>query len=236
MCVLVLRIALCLLLPFAAIFVLGAMPGVNLAWDFSNTSGFIAGVLFLVLFAYTGRPLKQPRNDGKFFMVLHRDLGFVALIMLLVHIGVMLIDEPLVVDQLLPGAPWPMVAGNVATLCLLLLLPLSLTAVRRRIWKTHQRFKRWHYAMSAGIVMLTAVHMIGIGYYSGSNIKVVFWLVLTAIALALPLIKSGKTQVGPGGRQRHTSYLATCLSLGVLLAGLLLAGGYSLLGSVDLPQ
>lgn len=236
MCVLVLRIALCLLLPFAAIFLLGAMPGVNLAWDFSNTSGFIAGVLFLLLFAYTGQPLKQPRHDGKFFMVLHRDLGFVALIMLLVHVIVMLIDEPLVIDQLLPGAPWPMVAGNVATLSLLLMLPMSLTAVRRRVWKTHQRFKRWHYGLSAGIVVLTAVHMIGIGYYSGSSTKVVFWIVLTAIALALPLFKSGKAQVGPGGRRRHTSYLATSLSIGVLITGLLLAGGYSLLGYVDLPQ
>ncbi|SFT87122.1 ferric reductase-like transmembrane domain-containing protein [Pseudomonas marincola] len=235
MFVLSLRIALCLLLPFGAIFLLGAMPGVNLIWDFSNASGFIAGVLFLLLFAYTGRPLAQPRHDGKFFMALHRDLGFVAALMLAVHIVVMLVDEPLVFDQLSPGAPWPMVAGNLATLILLLLVPLSLTAVRKRIWATHQHFRRWHYAASALVVILTAVHMICIGYYSTVPVKAAFWSLLTGLALAYPLFMHGRAHTGPGGRRRHTAYLATCLSLGVLFAGLLLAAVYSVLGSVDLP-
>lgn len=235
MFVLSLRIALCLLLPFSAIFVLGAMPGVNLAWDFSNTSGFIAGVLFLLLFAYTGRPLAQPRYDGKFFMVLHRDLGFVAALMLALHIGVMLVDEPLVLEQLSPGAPWPMVAGNLAALILLLLVPLSLTAVRRRIWVNHQHFRRWHYAASALIVIFTAVHMIGIGYYSAAPVKAVFWTLLSGLALVCPLFMHGRAHTGPGGRRRHTAYLATCLSVGVLLSGLLIAAVYSVLGSVDLP-
>ncbi|WP_010488991.1 ferric reductase-like transmembrane domain-containing protein [Pseudomonas sp. S9] len=235
MFVLTLRIALCLIVPFGAIFLLGAMPGVNLAWDFSNASGFIAGVLFFLLFAYTGQPLAQPRHDGKFFMVLHRDLGLVALAMLVVHVAVMLVDEPLVADQLSLGAPWPMVAGNVATLILLLVVPLSLASVRRRLWSTHRHFRRWHYAASVVILLLTAVHMIGIGYYTGAISKTVFWVALTVLALSARMFQPARPNLGAGGRRRKTARLASYLSIGVLCSGLLLAGIYSLLGSVDLP-
>ncbi|MEL7937436.1 ferric reductase like transmembrane component [Pseudomonas delhiensis] len=232
---LTLRVALACLLPFAAIFLFQAMPGVHLAWDFANVAGFVAGALFLLLFAYTGKPMARPRHDGKFFMVLHRDLSFVAAVLLAVHVAVLLVEEPLVLDELLPGAPWHMLAADGATLLLLLILPVSLTAVRRRIWRRHVDFRRWHYGWSAAIVALAAVHMIGAGYYSGATWKAVLWGALSLAALAWPLLPRPTPHYAEGGRRRHSAYLASRLSLAVLCAGLALAGLYALLGSVDLP-
>ncbi|WP_374438895.1 ferric reductase-like transmembrane domain-containing protein [Pseudomonas panipatensis] len=235
MSALTVRIALFCLLPFGAIFLLGAMPGVAAAWDFANVAGFIAGALFLLLFGYTGRPLAQPRHDGKFFMVLHRDLSFAAAVLLAAHVGVLLWDEPLVLDELRPGAPWHMLAGTAATLLLLAIVPLSLPAVRRRLWRKHQDFRRLHYLGCALIVLLGALHMIGAGYYSGAPWKAALWCLLSAAALTWPLLPRATAHHREGPRRRHTRYLASRLGLGVLLFGLLLAGGYALLSSVDLP-
>lgn len=232
---LTMRLALGCLLPFAAIFLLGAMPGVSPAWDFANAAGMLAGTLFLLLFAYTGKPMAQPRHDGKFFMVLHRDLSMVAVALLALHVGVMLVDEPLVLEELLPGAAWHMLAGDAATLILLLMVPLSLTAVRRKLWRKHADFRRTHYWACALIVVLAAGHMIGAGYYSGTPWKMLLWGALSVAALAWPLLPRKTPHYAEGGRRRHSAYLATRLSVAALVAGLVLAGAYSLLSSVDLP-
>ncbi|MCY1368011.1 hypothetical protein D9M69_549700 [compost metagenome] len=39
-------------------------------------------MLLLSLFVYSGRPLSRPHYDGKFFLGLHRDLGYAALLLL----------------------------------------------------------------------------------------------------------------------------------------------------------
>lgn len=232
---LTMRLALGCLLPFAAIFLLGAMPGVSPAWDFANAAGMLAGALFLLLFAYTGKPMAQPRHDGKFFMVLHRDLSFAAVALLALHIGVLLVDEPLVRDELLPGAAWYMLAGDAATLILLLMVPLSLTAVRRRLWRKHVDFRRTHYWASALVVALAAGHMIGAGYYSGSTWKMLLWGGLSVAALAWPLLPRKTPHYAEGGRRRHSAYLASRLGVAAFVVGLAVAGIYALLSSVDLP-
>ncbi|WP_280291118.1 hypothetical protein [Pseudomonas sp. BN417] len=66
-------------------------------------------------------------------------------------------------DYLLPSASTPMLAGTLATL-LLMLIPISLAPLRQRLWRHHLRFKRWHYGIGAALLVLLAIHVIGVGF------------------------------------------------------------------------
>ncbi|MBM7062801.1 ferric reductase-like transmembrane domain-containing protein [Pseudomonas sp. UL073] len=235
MVVLSLRIALFCLLPFAVLLLLDAVPGVALAWDFANAAGLLAALLMLLLFVLTGRPLRRPHHDGKFFQVLHRDLGFAAIVLLAVHIGVLLYDEPLTLDYLLPSAPGYMLAGLGATLLLLLIAPLSLIRVRRKLWRDHRHFKRWHYAASLLLIGLLAWHVLGAGFYLHSTWKIALWGLLSVALLIWPRLPRDSLERSSERRRRTTAPLATRLSLAVALGALLCAGLFAVLANSDLP-
>lgn len=235
MVALILRLAIFSALPFVLLLFVDAMPGLAPAWDFANAAGLLSGVLLLLLFVYSGRPLSRPHYDGKFFMVLHRDLGYAAVSLLALHIGVLLASEPLVLDYLLPSASQPMLAGTLAALLVLVLVPISLPAVRQRLWRHHLRFRRWHYGISALMLVLLAIHVIDVGFYTGARWKALLWGGLTCAALIWPLLPRRPLEAGQGRRRRHTAFLASRLSLGLLLFALCLAGGFALLANSDLP-
>ncbi|MNF40629.1 hypothetical protein D3C84_216350 [compost metagenome] len=232
---LVLRLALLVALPFILVFFVMPMPGLAPAWDFANAAGLLAAIILLLLFLYHGRPLPQPFFDGKFFMLLHRNMGYLALLFLLVHIGILLFNEPQLLDELLPSAPWFMLAGLLASLLLLALIPLSLQAVRHKVWGRHARFKHWHYWVSAAIVVLAAIHILGAGFYTGTFWKGLLWSALTAAALLWPKLSSPMPRHGPGNRRRRTAFLASRLSIGLWLSALVLAGLFALLANSDFP-
>ncbi|MCY1286304.1 hypothetical protein D9M68_381350 [compost metagenome] len=236
MLALTLRLAGFSLLLFVLVFFAGAMPGLAPAWDFANAAGLLGGVLLLLLFVYSGRPMSRPHYDGKFFMVLHRDLGYAALLLLTLHVGVLLLSEPLVVHYLLPSATFPMLSGVLATLLLLVLVPISLPSVRQRLWRHHLRFRRWHYGISALSLVLLAVHVIGVGFYTGARWKALLWGGLTVAALLWPLLPRPALERGPGRRRRNTAGFANWLSAGLLLFALSLAGAFALLANSDLPS
>lgn len=235
MLALTLRLAILSALPLVLVLLVDAMPGLAPAWDFANAAGLLGGVILLLLFVYSGRPLSRPYFDGKFFMVLHRDLGYAALVLLVVHVGVLLVSEPLVVNYLLPSASWPMLSGTLAAALLLALVPISLPAVRQRIWRHHLRFRRWHYGISGVLLVLLAVHVIEVGFYTGARWKAVLWGVLTVCALIWPLLPRRPLAPAEGRRRRNTAVLATRLCVGLLLFVLCLAGGFALLANSDLP-
>ncbi|AYF90007.1 MULTISPECIES: ferric reductase-like transmembrane domain-containing protein [unclassified Pseudomonas] len=235
MVALTLRLAILSALPYVLVFLVDAMPGLAPAWDFANAAGLFGGVILLLLFVYCGRPMSRPYFDGKFFMVLHRDLGYAVLILLALHVGLLLVDEPLVVDYLLPSASLPMLAGTLAALLLLILVPISLPAVRQRLWRHHLRFRRWHYGISSVLLVLLAVHVIGTGFYTGACWKAVLWGVITSCALIWPLLPRSPLAPAEGHRRRNTGGLASRLCAGLLVFVLCLAGGYALLTNSDLP-
>lgn len=235
MAVLSLRIALFCLLPVTAILLVDAVPGVAWVWDFANAVGLLAALIMLLLFVLTGRPLLRPNHDGKFFQVLHRDLGYAAIALLALHIGVLLYDEPLTLDYLLPSAPGYMLAGLGATLLLILIGALSLVRVRRKLWRDHRHFKRWHYAASLLVIGLLGWHVLGAGFYLHSTWKVVLWSGLSLTLLAWPHLPRDTSVRSTERRRRNTSPLATRLSLGVALVGIMLAGLFTLLANSDMP-
>lgn len=235
MVALILRLTILSTLPFVLLLLENAMPGINPAWDFANAAGLFSGLLLALLFLYSGRPLSQPYYDGKFFMTLHRDLGYAATLLLALHIGVLLVSEPLVIDYFKLSAALPMLSGTLTTLLLVILVPASLPGVRQKLWRNHQRFKRWHYGLGALMLTLTAVHVIGVGFYTRELWKSLFWGGLICAAILRPLFPRPSLERGSGPRRRNTATFASWLSAGMVLFALTLAAGYSLLANSDLP-
>ncbi|WP_236200045.1 ferric reductase-like transmembrane domain-containing protein [Pseudomonas pseudonitroreducens] len=230
---LIARLALGCLLPVAILLGLGAMPGLGYAWDFANAAGLLGACLLGLLFVIAGRPQPRPLYEGKFFLRLHRDLGFAAVALLLVHIGVLLVDEPLLIEDLLPSAPGYMLAGLASAILMLVLAISSLNRVRPRWSRSAASFRRWHYGGSLLALLLMAVHVLGAGYYSGGIWKGALLVVLMLAAAIWPrLPKPGN---GISGRQRNTAQRATWFALaasGVIVG---LSALYSLLANLELP-
>ncbi|NUT78014.1 ferric reductase like transmembrane component [Pseudomonas sp. C1C7] len=235
MVALLLRLTLLVTLPFVLLLFMTPMPGIDPAWDFANGAGFLAGILLAALFIYSGRPLSEPYYDGKFFMNLHRDLGYAATLLLALHVGVLLISEPQVVDYLKPSATWPMLSGTLATLLLLVLVPTSLSAVRKKLWRNHRHFKLWHYGLGALMLVLVSVHMLSAGFYTAALWKWFFWVGLIGAAILRPLLPRAALVRGGGSRRRHTASYASWLCAGMVVIAITLALGYSLLANSDLP-
>lgn len=230
---LIARLALGCLLPVAVLLGLGAMPGLGYAWDFANAAGLLGGCLLGLLFIIGGRPQPRPLYEGKFFLRLHRDLGFVAIALLLVHIVVLLVDEPLLIEDLLPSAPGYMLAGLASAILMLVLAISSLSRVRPRWSSSAASFRRWHYGGSLLALLLMAVHVLGAGYYSGGVWKGVLLVALILVVAVWPrLPKPGN---GISGRKRNTAQRATWFALAASIVIVGMSALYSLLANVELP-
>lgn len=230
---LIARLALGCLLPVAILLGLGAMPGLGYAWDFANAAGLLGACLLGLLFVIAGRPQPRPLYEGKFFLRLHRDLGFAAVALLLVHIGVLLVDEPLLIEDLLPSAPGYMLAGLASAILMLVLAISSLNRVRPRWSNGAASFRRWHYGGSLLALLLMAVHVLGAGYYSGGVWKGVLLVALMLVVAVWPrLPKPGN---GISGRKRNTAQRATWFALAASIVIVGMSALYSLLANVELP-
>lgn len=230
---LIARLALGCLLPVAILLGLGAMPGLGYAWDFANAAGLLGACLLGLLFVIAGRPQPRPLYEGKFFLRLHRDLGFAAVALLLVHIGVLLVDEPLLIEDLLPSAPGYMLAGLASAILMPVLAISSLNRVRPRWSNGAASFRRWHYGGSLLALLLMAVHVLGAGYYSGGVWKGVLLVALMLVVAVWPrLPKPGN---GISGRKRNTAQRATWFALAASIVIVGMSALYSLLANVELP-
>ncbi|QRY78066.1 ferric reductase-like transmembrane domain-containing protein [Pseudomonas sp. PDNC002] len=230
---LIARLTLGCLLPVAILLGLGAMPGLGYVWDFANAAGLLGACLLGLLFVIGGRPQPRPLYEGKFFLRLHRDLGFAAVALLLIHIVVLLVDEPLLIEDLLPSAPGYMLAGLGSALLMLVLAISSLNRVRPRWSNSASMFRRWHYGGSLFALLLMAVHVLGAGYYSGGIWKGALLVALMLAAAIWPRLP--KPANGISGRKRNTAQRATWLALaasGVIIG---MSAFYSLLANVELP-
>lgn len=230
---LIARLALGCLLPVVILLGLGAMPGLGYAWDFANAAGLLGACLLGLLFVIAGRPQPRPLYEGKFFLRLHRDLGFATVALLLVHIGVLLVDEPLLIEDLLPSAPGYMLAGLASAILMLVLAISSLSRVRPRWSNGAASFRRWHYGGSLLALLLMAVHVLGAGYYSGGVWKGVLLVALMLVVAVWPrLPKPGN---GISGRKRNTAQRATWFALAASIVIVGMSALYSLLANVELP-
>jgi predicted ferric reductase len=172
-------LASCLAVPLVLVSLGQRAPVVNLLWDWANALGYLALALGLLLFVYAGRPRAFPPFSGRFFANIHRDFGYIALLLVLLHISLLLYAEPLLVEHLKLTAPVHMLAGLISAVLMLLLVLGSITALRRRLWPDYHRFRVVHAWLSVGVLLLLLIHIVGSAYYLNS-----VWKVTVCLALA----------------------------------------------------
>jgi len=161
----------CLALPLVLVAQFPLAPATDPLWDIANALGYLALAVYLVLFVYVGRPREFPPFNGRFFANLHRDLGYISLLLVAGHIGLLLYDQPLLLEHLKISAPLYMLAGLLGAVLLLLLVLSSVTAVRRRIWRDYHRFRALHGWLALACVLLTLWHLAGSQYYLNTPLK-----------------------------------------------------------------
>lgn len=202
-------------------------PGVDWAWDLAMATGVTAGALLALLPVLSARWWTGPRGGAtrlRAIQRLHRDLAWLCVAFVLVHVVALLLLEPRTVDYLLLPAPGYMLAG-LGALLLMLALNLSSLARWKRRWP-HGVWRRWHAAMSLVTVALALWHLLGAGFYfsdAGAQVALLCLLGIPAL-LALwwhcqPPVVSGRAPRETGRGPRRTGRLATlALILAVLAA------------------
>lgn len=163
----------CLALPVLLVMQMPVAPAVGIAWDLANLLGYLAMACCLLLFIYAGRPRPVPPFSGRFFANLHRDLGYITLILVATHIAILLVSEPLLLEHLKPTAPYYMLAGLLASLILLTLVISSIPRWRRRVWPDYRRFKLLHAWLAIACVALSCWHVLGSHFYVNTAVKLV---------------------------------------------------------------
>ncbi len=99
----------------------------GIAWDAGIAVGYVALVVAATLYLYPLRGEGLP-HKRLFTLSQHRRLGWIVLILGLLHAAILLIAQPLVGHYLLPSAPLYMLLGLVALIALAILVPTGLSA------------------------------------------------------------------------------------------------------------
>ena len=86
---------LCLLTPLLLVSLAPTPQPIYTLWDLANVMGYMVLALALLLFVYRGRAHSFPAFSGRFFANLHRDLGYIAMLLLTGHVVLLLWAEPL---------------------------------------------------------------------------------------------------------------------------------------------
>lgn len=195
-------------------------PRVDGWWDFCMALGLAAtGLLALmpVLSARWWAPQYRAAEVARLVQQLHRWLSYLLLALLVAHVLGLVLLEPRTVDYLLPTAPAYMLAGLGA---LLLVLVLVLTSrFRARLGWASAGWRRWHAAMAATAIGLSAWHLWGSGYFFAASGTLVAggWLLFVPIALALrwrhrpPATSATGRPFAPPGRRALFATLAALL-------------------------
>ncbi len=211
------------LLPLLVVLQRPIPPVVNTVWDGANALGYLALSLLMMLFVYRGRTRSFPFYSGRFFAAIHRHMGYAALALIVAHAGWILLFEPLVLDYLLPTAPLYMLAGNLAFLLVLLLVFISLSRVRRWLWRDYVLFRRVHAVLACAVLALALLHVCISGFYANTLWKTAA-LASLCIAVLLyysadraPSRNAGEKLLG-GSAQRARIILYSSVVLATLCA------------------
>lgn len=209
------------------------LPANGPLWDSAMACGFMAYGLLAFLFLLTGRPLRIPFNDGKFFTVAHRLFGYVAGLLVVLHVGLSLWAEPLTARYLLPGGPGYMLAGLAGLLLVALAIGPSVPAMRGWIWRKAVRFRQAHGVVALGLLGLASFHITGARLHVQGRGQMAAIAVIAACCAVVPWIgRHGTLPRSSGHRRRNTAPVAVRLVVAVGAASL----GVSLVYGLSLSQ
>ncbi|MDA0824147.1 MAG: hypothetical protein O3C28_17255 [Proteobacteria bacterium] len=168
-------------IPLVLLFVYPVAPQNGWWWDLLMAVGALAGGLILsaglvaprvwVHYGGTARPLRS-------VLFLHRDLSYVAVLLLMAHIfGLLWVDWTLL-EYLKLSAPTSMIAGLAAAVLVLVVVFSSI--YRIELGTRYRNWRNWHVGFSISTVVLMTWHILDAGYFFNSPIKKFVLVVLTA--------------------------------------------------------
>ena len=99
----------------------------GIAWDVGIAVGYAALVVAVTLYLYPLRGEGLP-HKRLFTLSQHRRIGWIALVLGLLHAAILLVAQPLVGHYLLPSAPLYMLLGLIALIALAVLVATGLAA------------------------------------------------------------------------------------------------------------
>ena len=174
---------LILLTPLCIIYFSSPTANTKITWDWANALGYISISIALLLFIFSGKTLPYPKYTGKFFVNFHRDLGFIALILVGLHIAILLITEPVLIEHIKLTAPIYMLAGLLAAILIVFIVFSSIRSYRKKLWKNYQQFRQFHNLLSIITLILIGVHVVISRFYVNHSNKFLLLLILSSIAI-----------------------------------------------------
>ena len=162
---------------FSAVLIISFIAGPTLSagwsWDFGNGLGFsaLAGLICLGLIA--------PKLCG---IKSHQWMGYITVLIILLHALWFLLGDAVAVQYILPGAPAYMWSGVLAFVLVVFLLVIALPSYRYRAHQQHEAFRRWHLWLSILTLVATLYHMVGSGFYIRSWLHYGSLLIVVLIA------------------------------------------------------
>ena len=225
----------CMLAPIVLVLLAPRPAPLEFAWDLANGAGYLSLAVCLLLFVYAGRARRFPPYSGRFFANLHRDLGYIALGLGVVHAGLLLYREPWLIEHLKPTAPLHMLAGTLSLLLMTLLVLSSLPRLRRRLWPDYHRFRHVHAVVSVSLVALALYHVVESRYYLNHDWKIVTLCLGAALVVLAYAFRQHGAVTGAVDRTRNSARFSHLISYGAMLLAIILLVGLLLLSSQGEP-
>ena len=179
--------------PLIIFFLAVPPPPVYLTWDWASALGYLAATMVLLLFLYPIIMYRIPGLSGRFFSDFHRHAGFVIFILAFLHVLIMLIEEPLLIEHIKPTAPAYMLSGLLAWILLALLVIFSLKKTRQKLFKDTGIFRNFHIFGGCLIILLICYHITTSGYYANTLWKQGLWLSFSLGSIIYALVRKRST-------------------------------------------
>jgi hypothetical protein len=194
----------------AAVFLLATLPAfagfAGLGWELCQIAGLLACIGCIILCGAPVRP-RQARPPALLSLQSHNLIGWLALLLVAIHVGGLVASDALVVEYLKPSAPLYQLAGVAATLVLVVVVVSALGNVRRRLWSSHRGFQSTHVILGCVLMALIAIHVIVTARYAGGRGRRVLILAATIGGL-LMLLRPRRIGTGMTAAARPLRQLA----------------------------
>src|SRR3954462_6666468 len=143
----------------------GHWAGAGWIWDGANALGFAGVALLVFLHVETGAARNAPAPQAAFHARLHSNVAVLALILVVLHAGLLLADDTLTLEYWKLSAPPYMLAGIVAALLMGAIAATAYPRPRRAAFAGPTQFRRIHASASIAVAGLVAWHVAGAALY-----------------------------------------------------------------------